>query len=517
MRSAWRVGAGLLIGCGGATGTSTETSTDTHGSASTSAADTTAITTTSTPTTGAPATTTTSGETTGSTTDVADSTTSGDPSTGGDPPRPALYVKPDGDDTNPGTKEQPVKTFAHALELWMPGWEIRALDGVFDEQLAIDLAGTAQDPVIVRADDGAAPVLDATGDPAGQPIKLTGQHIEVSGFEVRGSGNQCVRASGQSLVLRDLHVHDCVSHGVQIDGQDVLAEGLKIYQTVLENEGEQGAWGSALKVSVGGAGIVLRGNEIFHNWGEGIAVTRGSDVQVVGNRVYDNYSVNIYIDNSYSVLVEGNWTTCTPDSGFERDGQRAAALALAEEYYDGWGAQLADVVVQNNIAAFCDRGLIYYGADVPGGGLDHVTIRFNTLWGSVDTALSIEEEPAKTTASEIAYNLVQQPEDKVAVIVDPAGIDLHDNLWVGPLPDDWRNCNGPGDVAGDPKLAFTPGYTASSLRLAAGSPARDRAPAAVPVDAEGKPRAARGSPMADLGALEYGDPDAPSPLDDTWP
>lgn len=517
MRFAWSIGAGLLLACGGAQGTSTEGATDTGDGSSTSAAATTAVNTdTGLPTTGTSSDATT-GTTTGATTDASGSSTADGASTGAEPPRPAIYVGPDGDDEAPGTKEAPVRTFARALELWMPGWEVRALDGVFHEQLEVALEGSAQDPVIVRADDGAAPAIDATGDPAGQPIKLTGRHIEVAGFEVRGSGNQCVRASGQSLVLRDLVVHDCVSHGVHIDGQDVLAEGLKIYQTVLENEGEQGAWGSALKVSVGGAGIVLRGNEVFHNWGEGVAVTRGSEVQVVGNRVYDNYSVNIYIDNSFSVLVEGNWSTCTADSGFEREGQRAAAIALAEEYYDGWGAQLADVTVQNNLAVFCDRGLIYYGADVPGGGLDHVTIRFNTLWGSVDTALSIEEEPAKTTASEIAYNLVAQPEDKVAVIADPAGIDLHDNFWVGPVPDDWRNCNGPGDLTGDPKLAFAPAYTASSLRLAADSPARDRAPAAVERDAEGKLRAARGSPMADLGALEYGDPDAPSPLDEMWP
>ncbi len=522
MRIARWIGAGSIsmwLGCvgpGTETGTAAETAASTGDGASTGAPATATGGDPTAPTTGGP---TSGGATTGGdgSSSTSAGTTEGGATTGGEPPRPAIYVSPAGDDADPGTKDAPVRTFAHALELWSAGWEIRALGGVFHEQLAIDLEGTAADPVIVLADDGAAPVIDATGDPAGQPIRLTGRYIEVRGFEVRGSGNQCVRASGQSLTIGDLLVHDCVSHGVQIDGQDVVAEGLTIYDTVLENEGEQGAWGSALKVSVGGAGIVLRGNEVFHNWGEGIAVTRGSDVQVLGNRVYDNYSVNIYVDNAYSVLVEGNWLTCTADSGYERAGKRAAAIALAEEFYDGWGAQLADVTVQNNLAAFCDRGLIYYGADVPGGGLDHVTIRFNTLWGSVDTALSLEAEPTKTMNTEVAYNLVAQPEDKVAVIADPAGIVLHDNFWVGPLPDGWRNCNGPGDLVGDPKLAFTPNYEAQSLRLAADSPARDRAPAAVERDAEGKPRAAPGSPMADLGALEYGDPDAPSPLDAMWP
>lgn len=430
-----------------------------------------------------------------------------------DPPLPAIYVGPEGDDSAPGTKEAPVRTFARALELWQPGWEVLALAGVYSEQLEVPLAGTAADPVIVRSEVAGAAILDAAGSPAGQPILLTGSHIEVAGFEVRGSDNQCVKASGQGLVLRDLRVHDCVSHGVEIDGQDVLAEGLTIHTTVLENEGEQGAWGSALKLSAGAAGVVLRRNLVYHNWGEGIAATRAVDVEIAENRVFDNYSVNIYIDNSYGVLVDANWSSCTADSGFERAGSRAAGIALAEEQYEGWGAQLADVEVRNNLVVSCDRGVIYYGADVPGGGLDHVTIRFNTLWDSVDTAISTAAEPAKTTGSEIAYNLVQQPTDAVAYIDDPAGIDLHDNFWVGPVPEDWRNCTGPGDLTGDPKLAFPPGDTAKSLRLAADSPARDRAPGAVPLDLEGKER----GPQADLGAIEYGDPDAPSPVDERWP
>lgn len=52
-----------------------------------------------------------------------------------------------------------------------------------------------------------------------------------------------------------------------------------------------------------------------------------------------------------------------------------------------------------------------------------------------------------------------------------------------------------------------------SLRLAADSPARERGPGAVARDLEGKER----GPQADLGAIEYGDPDAPSPVDERWP
>jgi hypothetical protein len=433
------------------------------------------------------------------------------------PPRPAVYVSPEGDDANTGGYDDPVRTFDRALELWEPGYEVRAFAGVYNEQLRVDMSGTEADPVIILPVDGQEAVIDTTGSEAGRSIYLTGEHIRVEGFEVRGSVNQCVDASGRNLVLRNLTVHDCVSHGVMIGGTGVLVEGFVIYNTVLENEnGTGGGWGSALKVKVDGSDIVLLRNRVYHNWGEGIAVTRGVGVTVRGNWSYDNYSVNIYIDNSYDVVVEGNLCTCTPDSGFERDGSRASGIAIGEEYYDGWGARLHNLVIQNNISAFCGRGLIYFGSDV-GGALVDAVIVHNTLWGSVETTLSMGHDPGNTGIL-IANNLVQHDEGSTVWIEDRTGIDMNNNFWVGGEPEDWRNAAGTDDRWGDPGLTSTPDYLVASFRLGEASQARDGAAVmdSPVVDLDGTERYTTESPLADMGALEYVDSASPCAFDNQW-
>lgn len=429
---------------------------------------------------------------------------------------PAVFVGTSGDDANPGTYDLPVRSFQKALALVQPGQDIRVLAGTYTEKLLVNQSGTAEEPLRILPAKGEKVVLDASGSAAGKPIDVLGSFVHVQGFEVTGSGNQCVDASGTDIVLCRLDVHDCMSHGIQIGGQRVWAEGNVIRGASLENEGGslgQSGWGSALKVKVGGEDITLVRNRVFHNWGEGVAVTRGKDVTVRENWVYDNFSVNFYVDNSIDVTVEKNLATCTPDSGFEREGKRANAYQIGEEYYDGWGAQLSGVTIRNNLALFCNRGFLFAGSDV-GGGLVDVAVVHNTFWGSVDTGLSITHEPV--TAGTIVHdNLVQQPDGKTVWIEDLSGLAVSHNFWVGDAPADWTNGSGPGDVVGDPGLYTMPEYKAASFRLAEGSPARDVALTipGVDVDFEGRPRHAPGSESADMGAMEYGDPSAPCDFD----
>jgi hypothetical protein len=429
---------------------------------------------------------------------------------------PALFVGSEGDDGNPGTYDQPLATFEQALALVAPGQDIRVLAGTYTEKLQIEKSGTADQPLRILPAKGEKVLLDATGSPAGKPIDVLGSFVIVQGFEVTGSGNQCVDAPGTDIVLCRLDVHDCQSHGIQIGGQRVRAEGNVIRGASLENENGglgQSGWGSALKVKVGGEDITLLRNRIFHNWGEGVAVTRGKSVTVRENWVYDNFAVNYYVDNSIDVVVERNLATCTPDSGFEREGKRANAYQIGEEYYDGWGAQLSGITIRNNIALFCNRGFLFPGSDV-GGGLVNVAVVHNTFWGSVDTGLSITHEPV--TAGTIVHdNLVQQPDGKDVWIEDLAGLTVSHNLWVSGVPDDYTNGSGPGDVLGDPGLYTTPDYKAASFRLSEASPARNAALTlpGLDEDFEGRPRHAPGSDDADIGAMEYGDPAAPCAFD----
>lgn len=431
---------------------------------------------------------------------------------------PAIYISMSGNDTNAGTKDAPVKTFTKAFEIRNAEQDVRVFGGTYTEKLLISKSGTAAEPIRVLPVQGEKVVLNATGKAAGKPIEITGSNVLVQGFEATGSGNQCADVTGSDVILCQIDAHDCVSHGIQLGGARIWAEGNTIHNTVLENEGAPAGqgWGSGLKIKVGGEDITLYRNRVFHNWGEGVAATRGKSIVIRENLSYDNFSVNFYIDNSYDVLVEKNMATCVPNSGFERDGKSAAAFMIGEEYYDGWGAQLHNVTIRNNIGVFCNRGFLFAGSDVDGGLVD-VTIVHNTFWGSADTAVSIAA--GKTSGTVVRNNLVQQPGGKTVWIESLEGLEVSNNFWVGAVPADWTNGSGMGDVVGDPLLFKTPGYEAGSLRLSDKSPARDKALALTPAlndDFEGRMRSVMGSEGTDIGAMEFGDPSAPCAFDALW-
>jgi hypothetical protein len=243
----------------------------------------------------------------------------------------------------------------------------------------------------------------------------------------------------------------------------------------------------------------LNNNLVYRNWGNGIAVTRGIAVEVTGNVVYDNFSSNVYIDNSRNVLVDSNFVYCD-DPAYWRDGRPASGIALGEEQYSDWGAQLANVTIQNNIVAFCKHNISYRTVEVSGGGLQNVSITHNTLWGATRTSLYIAYQADKTENSVIANNIIQHPNGDVARIENRTGIDMFNNFWVGPEPESWRNTSGPGDLWGDVQLKSTPDYYPASYNLSTTSPAIDAGTgSSVTDDFFGNPRVI----PPDMGAIEF--------------
>lgn len=431
---------------------------------------------------------------------------------------PAVYVSLSGNDANAGTKDSPVKTFAKALAIRTADQDVRVFGGTYKEKLLVSKSGTANAPLRILPVAGEKVLLDATGSSAGKPIDITGSFVHVQGFETANSENLCVDITGNDVVLCQIDAHDCVSHAIQLGGQRIWAEGNDIHDSVLENVGgpANSGWGSGLKVKVGGEDITLYRNRTYHNWGEGVAVTRGKNVVIRENLSYDNFSVNFYIDNSYDVIVERNMATCVPNSGFERNGKPASAFMIGEEYYNGWGAQLHAITIRNNIGAFCNRGFLFGGSDV-GGGLVDVSIIHNTFWGSLDTAISISAGVMSGTI--VKNNLVQQPAGKTVWIESLDGIEVSHNLWVNGIPAAWTNGSGTGDVIGDAMFLKAPGYDAASYRLSDKSPARDVALLLSPPvadDFEGRTRSESGSETTDMGAMEYGDPSEPCEFDAIW-
>lgn len=372
-----------------------------------------------------------------------------------------FYISLTGDDQNSGlSTDSALATFEHALELLKPGDILEILPGVYEQRVDLDAIGTPAKPIVFQAHDPQQkPVFDFSfGD---EYFRVEGENWIIKDIEVRNAFI-CLRVTGRNVTISGVDVHQCDNHGVLLQGKNLVVENSRIYLTNLRNrlrDPNEPSWGSGLKVGVDGDNLVLRNNEVFNNYGEGIAVTRGTNVQVLDNIVYDNYTTQIYIDNSYHVLVEGNYVYCTDETDFDyHDGTESFAIGLGEEEYDRWGARLGQVTIINNITDSCGKGIGYFAVEVPESGLDNIVIAHNTFWNSDTISLLIVhgENPQKTRNTIIANNIFDGAIETDVWVDDRTGIDMFNNLWVDGEPDEWLNATGPNDVVGDPGFIITP-------------------------------------------------------------
>ncbi len=420
----------------------------------------------------------------------------------------AYYVSPSGSDTNSGTETSPFKTFAKAVTMLQPGDTLYVFGGTYTQRLSVSKSGTETSRITIQPVIGQTPVIDlqyATDN----GMLITGSYINVSGIEVKNSTQYCVNLGGSYIRASGLLIHDCKGMGAFMDGKHIEFVGNTVHHAAAENKDANGlpyktsGYGSGIKVKVGGDNILIADNLTYNNYGEGIAVTRGTNVVVRNNKAYNNYTANIYVDNSHDVLVEKNISWCTPNSGFERGGNPATAYALGEEYYDGWGAQLARVTIKNNIASGCYKSLATWNADVPGGGLDTITVVNNTFWNSTSTALSLAYDATKQRNTVIANNIIHQSSGKLAWITNKTGISLYNNFWSPTMVSSSTNATGTNDKSGDVKFAVIPNTSADSFKLSSLSPAINMAGpvSGVTDDYFGSSRPQNA--VSDIGAHEY--------------
>lgn len=319
--------------------------------------------------------------------------------------------------------------------------------GTYNTALQITKSGTAAQPIKV------------TGPAVIQSVVITGSYVEVSGLEVTGATQHGVTISGKHVKFSDFSVHDNVNENKS--GSSCSGSG---------------SWGSGLKVAYGGEDIQLTNGQVFHNCGEGLAVTRGINVTITNVTSYDNFSANFYLDNSKQVTLQRSFAYCTSNTNYYRSGQPATGILIGEEYYSGWGGQLGSLTIINNISYGC-KGLNFYGvsSNISNGGLVGALIAHNTIWNVYGgKAISISHQPANQS------------------------ITIGNNIAAGTIsPDNATLKNNQSSAV----FASTPGYTMTSFKLAQNSPGVNAgASLGVLTDAANNTRDSR----PDVGAWEFG-------------
>ncbi len=235
---------------------------------------------------------------------------------------PAVYyVSPDGDDTQPGTRQAPWRTPEHAGETARAGDTVVFLPGEYSGRLVPQHSGTAEAPIVFRAEErrtarliGHAPGEFTTGKSGvqslagGARIEIVGHsHIGIHGLEIHDTGESNLEG-GWARIIDSSHVTvaDCGFLGGHVY-QCFRVEGSEQVR-ILDNDMARDAHASDIWLVTHSRGILIEGNS-FSRTGHGPGVLRHTQQAVVrGNVFHAGWARNFSIgpDNCSDILVEGN-------------------------------------------------------------------------------------------------------------------------------------------------------------------------------------------------------------------
>jgi Pel9A-like, right handed beta helix region len=296
-----------------------------------------------------------------------------------------FWVAPDGDDTGPGTRDEPWATLQHAADSVRPGSTVYVRGGVYQQRLAVPTSGVPGRPIVFSAAPGERAVLDGSSleVPADQNAMITidsRSYIQIRGFEITGyrSGvtghvpiGILVTGPSDHVRLDDNLVHDMGTsfqgrnggdaHGIAVFGTDA-AHAIEEVE-IVDNELANLALGSSEALVVNGnvKDFLIEGNRVHDTNNiaidvigfEGTAsdptvdqprdgVVRGNavwNVDSYGNPAYgrDRSADGIYVDGGRDVLIEGarpgtsrlatTWCTTRRRSGSPSAGTTVGAAA----------------------------------------------------------------------------------------------------------------------------------------------------------------------------------------------
>lgn len=132
------------------------------------------------------------------------------------------YVSTDGNDSNGGDIDNPLKTIPKAISLIQAGDIIYVRGGTYsiNSTISISKSGTVSDTCYLMAYPGERPVLDFSGTAFGKRgISLTGSYWYIKGLDVRKAGDNGLNISGGSNnIIEFCAFYENKDTGLQIGG-----------------------------------------------------------------------------------------------------------------------------------------------------------------------------------------------------------------------------------------------------------------------------------------------------------
>jgi parallel beta-helix repeat protein len=258
-------------------------------------------------------------------------------------PVPVYWVAASGDDSAPGTKQQPLRTIGAAVDALEGGGTIVVRAGRYPENVTIGEGGMSDRPLVLRGEPGADPEL--TGR-----LKISGDNVRVSNLIV----------AGQTAVNpKDVAVYVSGADGVTLMGLEVRRAG---QSGVFVGDGSS-------RTVIDACWIHDNGRNDFLD--HGIYVERATRTRIADNLISHNvgYGIQLYPDADDSVVVHNT---------IVRNGRSGLIVG-------GEDTRTDRVVVANNIVAFNgEEGIrTYWGGPVGRENLAEANLVFGNPQGGI--------------------------------------------------------------------------------------------------------------------------------------
>ncbi len=416
------------------------------------------------------------------------------------------YVSPAGNDSNPGTIDQPWQTIQKAADTLTAGQTVAIRGGTYHEQVLPRNSGEPGNEIMYMAYPGEAVTIDGEGislaDDLAGLFEINGKsYIRVSGLHVINAGPNNDNAGimvldSSNITVENNATYNTYSSGIGVWGsRNITVTGNQVEEAAV------GGWQECISVA-GTDTFDVNNNKIMNCHKEGICIKDGaSGGKVYRNLVYDIQRVGIYVDAwdkpTHDIEVFDNIAHDTENDGF----------ALASEQ----GGLLENIRFYNNIA-YHNRfiGLhITQNGDTKVHPMHNISLINNTIvgngvgeWGGGIAIDSNEVVHVVVSNNLVSNNLSFQ-------MVMGSGVPREQVKLDHNLIDGFRESEGEiyGDnyVEGDPLFVSASASTGADFHLQQNSPAIDAgSPGDIPnMDFDDNPRPQDGIHLPDIGAYEF--------------
>jgi len=279
-----------------------------------------------------------------------------------------LYVDDDAPDGGDGSKEKPYNKIQDAIDVAEEGDTIRVYEGTYYESVVVD------ETVNLIGNGSEETTIDAGG--SGTVVSITADEVEMSGFTVRGSGNEeqdagiriesddnslfdntCSNNDGDGIFLGEFSHAAITDNTCSNNGRDGIFLDEDSSATITNNFCTDNGYSGIDLFAY--AGATITNNTCSNNGGSGIHIDYHSGGTITDNTCSNNDGSGIYIVESDYNTIENN--ICL------NNGRTGIVLSESDNN-----------TIENNVCSNNGRnGVVLEEAS---GG--HNTLRFNIVTGN---------------------------------------------------------------------------------------------------------------------------------------